>query len=90
MILIIFYQFSCFIYFLETFLTFKITFRLRNRQVSLTFSKAKRRMKVISIEVTTLTQAVGQARNLKSKTIEIGCSNKNDVPYTGKKTKKSY
>ena len=45
-------------------------------------------MKVISIEVTTLTQAVGQARNLKSKTIEIGCSNKNDVPYTSKQTKK--
>ena len=45
-------------------------------------------MKVISIEVTTLTQAVGQARNLKSKTIEIGCSNKNDVPNIGKKTKK--
>ena len=45
-------------------------------------------MKVISIEVTTLTQAVGQARNLKSKTIEIGCSNKNDVPNMGKKTKK--
>ena len=45
-------------------------------------------MKVISIEVTTLTQAVGQARNLKSKTIEIGCSNKNDALYTGKETKK--
>ena len=79
----------CFIYFFETFLTFQITFRLRSHQVSSTFSKAKRRkMKVISIEVTTLTQAVGQARNLKSKTIEIGCSNKNDVPYIGKKTKK--
>ena len=67
-----------------------IFFRLRSHRASLTFSKAKMtKTKVILIEVTTWTQAVGRARNLKSKTIEIGCSNKKMFHSEGK-SEKSY
>ena len=67
-----------------------IFFRLKSHQGSLTFSKAKMtKTKVILIEVTTWTQAVGRARNLKSKTIEIGCSNKKMFHSEGK-SEKSY
>ena len=67
-----------------------IFFRLRSHRASLTFSKAKMtKTKVILIEVTTWTQAVGRARNLKSKTIEIGCSNKKKFHSEGK-SEKSY
>ena len=61
---------------------------MKSQQVSLTSSKAKRlEMKVIWIGVTTWTQAAGQARNLKSKTIEIGCSNKRVMFHTASRVK---